>query len=151
MRVFSHFNPTICAGAIGEAQLKQFGRFLMWCYGRIQFLAQPYLDTHFFINQLRVMHQHPLPRVKGVRYPLSKVSSSSFMNGENSVRESSPLWDLTVTQFQMSRGLMVAGCREMRKKKLRVMLEVSKNIPNDMLSLHWLSRSYVIKYAINYH
>lgn len=129
MRVFSHFNPTICAGAIGEAQLKQFGRFLMWFYGRIQFLAQPYLDTHFFINQLRVMHQHPLPRMKGVRYPLSKILSSSFMNEENSVRESSPLMRFDCNSISDESGPNGCWIPGDEKKKIKSNVRSLKKYP----------------------
>lgn len=37
-------------------------------------------------------YQHPLCRVEGVRYPLSKVSSSSLVNEKNGIKESYPLW-----------------------------------------------------------
>lgn len=62
-------------------------------------------------------HQHPLSRVEKVRYPLSKVSSSSLVNRENDVRESSPLVSPTVAQFQINRDLMVAEYREIRTKR----------------------------------
>lgn len=51
------------------------------------------------VNESSVDHQHPLGRVERVGYPLSKVSSSSLVNRENDVRESSPLVGPTVARF----------------------------------------------------